>query len=72
LKASTVIVMARPGNNTSHHGGTSTALSESASMLPRVGVGSGMPHPEKAERGLNDNRDAEMGRGEDQASRGGI
>src|SRR5882762_10923778 len=42
LKASTVTVMARPGKNASHQGGT-RAVIESASMLPQVGVGGGTP-----------------------------
>jgi hypothetical protein len=46
LKASTVTVMARPGKKASHHGGTS-AVMESASMLPQVGVGGGTPTPRK-------------------------
>ena len=47
LNASTVTVMAAPGNTTSHHGGTRPEFSESASMLPQVGVGGGMPTPRK-------------------------
>ena len=47
LNANTVSVIAAPGNSTSHHGGTSPAFSESASMLPQVGVGGGMPTPRK-------------------------
>ena len=45
LKASTVIVIATPGNSTSHHGGTMPAFSASASMLPQVGAGGGIPTP---------------------------
>src|SRR5437870_2250383 len=46
LNASTVTVMARPGKKASHHGGTSAVI-ESASMLPHVGVGGGTPTPRK-------------------------
>ena len=47
LNASTVMVIATPGNSTSHQGGTMPALSASASMLPQVGAGGGMPTPRK-------------------------
>src|SRR5262249_22470915 len=45
LKASTVMVIASPGNSTSHQGGTRPELRASDSMFPQVGVGGGMPTP---------------------------
>src|SRR5260370_19497877 len=38
LNASTVTVMARPGKNASHHGGTRAGI-ESASLVPHAGLG---------------------------------
>ena len=44
------MVMAMPGNMTSHQGGLNKLLSSPPSMLPHVGVGGGIPNPRKAER----------------------
>ena len=42
-----VMVMAIPGNITSHQGGRNSSLSTPPNIFPHVGVGGGTPMPKK-------------------------